>query len=213
MSLPADTARHDEREAFARTLLTYGPEAPTILPGWDAEGLLTHLLERERHPHLVVGSTLPGPLGGRAAAARAARREQPWQRRVETFRQGPGRFSPVGRIDALSGQGELLIHHEDLRRAQRGWEPRRLPAEATAQAWRAVGLMAPLAMSVRAEVTLVSPQGGRRLRSRRAVGSLRVHGDPLELLLWVSGRDEVARVRVHGDDSALQALREGRRGL
>lgn len=213
MSPSPEAAQHDERESFARTFLTHGPQAPTILPGWDAEDLLEHLVGRESSPHLVLGVKLPGPLGRRASAAREAWREQSWERRVETFRQGPGRFSPAGRIDALSGQGELLIHHEDLRRAQLGWEPRRLTAETAAQAWRAVGLMAPLAVSLRAEVTLVSPQGGRRLRSRRAVGSLRVHGDPLELLLWVSGRDEVARVRIHGDDAALQALREGRRGL
>ncbi|ASK64544.1 TIGR03085 family protein [Brachybacterium avium] len=205
--------RHDEREAFARTFLTHGPEAPTILPGWDAAELLEHLLLREGAPHLRVGSHLPGALGARAQRALDALRASSWQERVERFRQGPGRLSPIGRIDALSGQGELLIHHEDLRRAQLGWEPRQLPAEAAADAWRAVGLMAPLAMRVRAEVTLVSPLGGRQLRSRRAVGSLRVHGDPLELLLWVSGRDEVARVRVHGDQVALQALREGRRGL
>lgn len=205
--------QHDEREAFARTFLLHGPEAPTILPGWDATELLEHLLLREGAPHLRVGSRLPGPLGARAQRALDALRASSWQDRVARFRKGPGRLSPIGRIDALSGQGELLIHHEDLRRAQPGWEPRRLPAEAEADAWRAVGLMAPLAMRVRAEVTVVSPQGGRRLRSRHAVGSLRVHGDPLELLLWVSGRDEVARVRVHGDQAALRALDQGRRGL
>ncbi|MDN5821006.1 MAG: TIGR03085 family metal-binding protein [Brachybacterium sp.] len=205
--------RHDEREALARTFLTHGPEAATILPGWDAAELLEHLLLREGAPQLKLGTRLPGPLGARAQRTLDALRESPWQDRVARFRQGPGRFSPIGRIDALSGQGELLIHHEDLRRAQPGWEPRLLAAEAAADAWRAVGLMAPLAMRVRAEVTLVSPLGGRQLRSRRAVGSLRVHGDPLELLLWVSGRGDVARVRVHGDQAALQALQEGRRGL
>ena len=211
--MSAHGAPHDEREAFARTFLTHGPGAPTILPGWDAEDLLEHLVGRERSPHLVIAAALPGPLGRRAAAARAAWRARPWADRVESFRAGPGRLSPAGAVDRLSGQGELLIHHEDLRRARHGWEPRRLPDETSADAWRAVGLMAPLAMSVRAEVVLVSPLGGRRLRSRRPVGSLRIHGEPLELLLWVSGRDEIARVRVDGDAGGLQALREGRRGL
>lgn len=73
--------------------------------------------------------------------------------------------------------------------------------------------MAPLAMRIRAEVTLVSPLGGRRLGSRRAQGSLRVHGEPLELLLWVTGRDEASRVQVHGEPAALRALQDGRRGL
>lgn len=205
--------QHDEREAFARTFLVHGPEAATILPGWDAEDLLAHLMGRESYPHLVLGARLPGPVGRRAAAARRAWREEPWEHRVERFRSGPGRLSPAGAVDRWSGQGELLIHHEDLRRAQPGWEPRRLTADVTAAAWRNLRLIAPLAMRVRADVTLVSPLGGHQQRSRRAVGSLRVHGDPLELLLWVSGRDEVARVRLHGDRAALQALREGRRGL
>src|SRR5699024_11840796 len=106
-----------------------------------------------------------------------------------------------------------LILPAARRPAPPGWAARRLPPAPSAAAWRAVGLMAPLAMSVRAEVVLVSPLGGRRLRSRRPVGSLRIHGEPLELLLWVSGRDEIARVRVDGDAGGLQALREGRRGL
>jgi len=202
-----------EREEFARTFLALGPEAPTILPGWDAAELLEHLLLREGAPHLRMAPSLPGPLGRRAQQSLERLRARPWQDRVEQFRRGPGRLSPVGRLDALSGQGELLIHHEDLRRARDGWEPRRLSPATAAAAWRAVGLMAPLAMRVRADVTLVSPLGGRQLRSRRAAGALRIHGEPLELLLWVSGRDEVARVRIHGDESALRALREGRRGL
>jgi uncharacterized protein (TIGR03085 family) len=205
--------QYEEREEFARTFLALGPAAPTILPGWDAEELLEHLLGRERHPHLVVGPKLPGVIGRRAEQARAAHRALPWTTRVETFRQGPGRLSPVGALDRFSGEGELLIHHEDLRRAQSGVEPRRLSPAVAADAWRSVGLMAPLAMRVRADVTRVSPLGGRQLRSRRAEGSLRVHGEPLELLLWISGRDEVARVRVHGDRGGMRALQEGRRGL
>ncbi|MGP9536997.1 TIGR03085 family metal-binding protein [Brachybacterium sp. AOP43-C2-M15] len=202
-----------EREDLARTFLALGPAAPTILPGWDAADLLQHLLLRESAPHVMIGRRLPGALGGRSRARLDELRAEPWSEQVERVRRGPGPLSPAGRIDALSGQAEQLIHHEDLRRAQDGWEPRRLGTGAAEGAWRAVGLMAPLAMSVQADVTLVSPLGGRRQRSRRSRGGLRVHGEPLELLLWVSGRDEVARVRIHGDEPALQALREGRRGL
>ena len=202
-----------EREQFAATFLELGPEAPTILPGWDAAALLEHLHVRERAPQQMLAERLPGPLRSRARVALARYRDTPWIERVEQFRTPPGPLSPVGRLDALSGQAELLIHHEDLRRAQPGWEPRRLAPDAAADAWRAIGLMASLVMKVGADVTLVSPLGGRRLRVRRAAGSLRVHGEPLDLLLWISGRDEVARVRIHGDEPALRALREGRRGL
>lgn len=202
-----------EREEFADSFLALGADAPTILPGWNAGDLLEHLHLRESAPQLRVATRLPGPLARRAQAALKSYQVSPWQERVARFRTGPGPFSPIGRLDALSGQAELLIHHEDLRRAQDGWEPRRLSTAAAQDAWRAVGLMAPLAMRVRADVALVSPLGGRRVRARSSAGSLRVHGDALELLLWVSGRDEVARVRVHGEPAALRALQDGRRGL
>lgn len=204
---------HPEREDFADTLLALGEEAPTILPGWDAAALLEHLLVREGAPHLRLAPRLPGPVGRRAERSLERLRALSWTDRVARFRQGPGALSPVGRLDALSGQGEMLIHHEDLRRAQPGWEPRRLSPDVAADAWRAVGLLAPLVMRVRADVLLVSPLGGHRMRSRGAHGSVRVHGEVMELLLWVSGRERVARVRVHGDDAALRAVAEGRRGM
>lgn len=209
----AQSSGHDERAELADSFLALGPRARTILPGWDAADLLDHLLVREGHPHLVVGSSLPGPIGRRAVRAREALRDLPWGQQIEALRAGPGRLSPAGAADRLSGQGELLIHHEDLRRAQDGWEPRRLDPAASADAWTSLGLMAPLVMRLRADVTLVSPLGGRRVRSRRAEGSLRVHGEPLELLLWASGRERVARVRVHGDAGGMRALQEGRRGV
>jgi len=208
----ADLECH-EREALAASFAALGPAAPTILPGWDAADLLEHLDLRESGAHLLLGAHLPGPLGRRAREERERRATADWAERVERFRRGPGPLSPVGRMDRLSGQAELLIHHEDLRRGRRGWEPRRPDAERDRAAWRAVGLMAPLAMRIRADVTLISPLGGRRLRSRGAEGSLRVHGEPLELLLWVTGRDEVARVRIHGDSGGRRALDAGRRGL
>lgn len=210
---PADDRALSEREEFAKTFLALGEHASTVLPGWDAADLLEHLLLREGAPQLLLGRRLPGRLGAAARQGIEDLRALPWRARVERFRTGPGRFSIAGRVDALSGQGELLIHHEDLRRAQPGWEPRPPQAERDRSAWRALGVMAPLAMRVAADVTFVSPQGGRRIGSRHAAGSLRVHGEPLDLLLWVTGRDEIARVRLHGDEGARRALAEGRRGL
>lgn len=207
------TAGAEERAQFAASFLELGPGAPTILPGWDAPDLLEHLLLRESHPHLMVGAALPGPLGRRAVRAREDLHSTPWVRLVDQFRTGPGPLSPAGTMDSLSGDGELLIHHEDLRRAQDGWEPRQLSAAQDASAWKALGLMSRVFLRVPVDVTLVSPRGGLRRPARRSAGSVRVHGEPLELLLWVAGRDDVARVRIHGDDAGQQALRDGRRGL
>ena len=202
-----------ERRLLADDLARLGPEAPTILPGWDALELLDHLLLRERYWPLVAGGKLPGPAGRRAQARRERALARPWDEKIDLLRDGPPRSSPAGKADALTGDLELLIHHEDLLRAQDGWRPRRLPAAVERAAWRGVGGFALIALKVPARVTLVSPRGGRQVGPRRAEGSLRVHGEVLELLLWVTGRDEVAQVQVQGDAAGLAALREGRRGI
>lgn len=209
-------ARGDERAALADDFERLGPTAPTILPGWDALELLDHLLHRERFPHLMLGSRLPGALGEKARAADDRFLALSWGRKVDLLREGPSLASPVRHADRLSGGGELIIHHEDLLRAQDDWSPRDLDARTMDDAWRSLQLMSRAMLRVPVDVTLVSPRGGLHRPSRGphdSRGALRVHGDPLELLLWVSGRDDVARVRIDGDEGALQALAEGRRGF
>lgn len=206
-------AHLDEREALAASFLALGPAAPTILPGWDARELMVHLLLRERHSALVPALRMPGPYGARARAVEGELRGADWETLVERLQEGPGRLSPLGAIDRLSGLAEQLIHHEDLRRAQDGWEPRGPGAVSQEDAWRAVRLMAPLTLRVPVRVLLVSPLGGARVGSRTAEASVRVHGEPVDLLLWATGRERVARVRVHGDDAGRRALAAGGRGL
>ncbi|GAB4096194.1 TIGR03085 family metal-binding protein [Brachybacterium horti] len=214
---PADGAAgpdpRSERAQIADALAQLGPAAPTILPGWGARDLLDHLLLRERFWTLQLGGALPGPAGTALTQRKEAALGLPWEQKVALLREGPGRLSPAGRADALTGDLELLIHHEDLRRAQDGWRPRRITPEVERAAWRGIGVFARLSLRVDARVTLVSPRGGKQVGPRRAEGSLRVHGEVLELLLWVTGRDEVARVQIQGDLAGLAALREGRRGI
>lgn len=202
-----------ERDATADSFTALGPDAPTILPGWDARELLEHLLVRESFPQLMLGASLPGGPGRRAAAARDRVGALPWEEQVSLLRGGPPRWSPAGGVDRLSGDAELLIHHEDLRRGQPGWQARRLPEEVRSQAWRATRLFARVMLRLPVDVTLVSPLGGAQRRSRRSEGAVRVSGEPMELLLWVSGRERVAEVRVEGDPGALARLEEAARRM
>lgn len=205
-------AERDERALLAEAMERLGPDAPTILPGWNALELLDHLLQRERRGHLMLGGMLPGQVGRRAREAEDAAADLSFGEKVAQLREGPPRISPTGHVDALTGQAELLIHLEDLLRAQPRWSVPDLPEEATRRAWRAAGLFARM-MRVRTEVLLISPLGGRRVRRPRAEGTVRVLGEPLELLLWASGRDEVAQVRLEGDGRALAALAAGSRSI
>ena len=50
-----------ERAALADDLVSFGPDAPTILDDWNAQDLLEHLILRERRPDLLVGPHIPLP--------------------------------------------------------------------------------------------------------------------------------------------------------
>lgn len=203
-----------ERASLADDFVSFGPDAPTILDGWDAQDLLEHLIIREHRPDLLVGSQVPvGAVTDWVEAERAKLRELDWADQVARFRAGPKRFSPVRGVDALMNTGEYFVHHEDLRRARRGWEPRELGEQAERELWSVLKRMARMLVRADVDVTLVAPQGGLRIRTRGAQGSVRVHGKLSELLLWVFGRDRVARVSVEGDRSALAVLQQGERGI
>jgi uncharacterized protein (TIGR03083 family) len=96
-------------------------------------------------------------------------------------------------VDRLVNGAELVIHHEDARRAQPGWRPRALPVRDQDELWGMVkgfGRLSrrPLVLR-RADATGVEHQVGS--------GTPRtLTGEPLELLLWLSGRRDVARVVV-----------------
>lgn len=203
-----------ERASLSDDLISFGPDAPTILPGWSAQELLEHLILRERRPALLIGPKVPIP-----AVAAWAERERgrltgmDWAEQVDMFRRGPGRLSPVRGIDGMMNTGEYFVHHEDLRRARPGWEPRGLGDPAERELWGVLKRMARLLITAEVDVTLVSPHGGLRIPARRSQGSVRVHGPASELLLWAFGRDRVSRATVEGAPESVQVLNRGSRGV
>lgn len=200
-----------EREALSHSLERLGPTAPTLLPSWQARDLLQHLLLRERWPHLMALSYVPGYAGLWAQRRLEERAALTWQQMVDLFRAGPPPLSPLLPVDARVNAAEHLVHHEDLLRAQPDWKPRSLSAQRQEEAWQVLRQMHRLLVRVPITLTLVAPQGSLRQRRRRE-HSVRVHGDPVELLLWAFGRDDVC-VQLHGSGSALDLLAQGRRGF
>ena len=84
----------------------------------------------------------------------------------------------------------MLIHHEDVRRGQPGWEPRDLSA-IDAQLWLLVKRLSAFSRRKSATpFTLATPDG----RTIPSTDSATVVGDPMELLLYVMGRTGAAQV-------------------
>ncbi|MDO5700650.1 MAG: TIGR03085 family metal-binding protein [Bowdeniella nasicola] len=203
-----------ERHDLVALSREVGPDAPTLCDPWTSADLLAHLYVRENCP-----KALPGIAGG--PLAHLAEREM--VRALDRFGFSgladqvlAGPPAPMKFCDSQANTLEYFVHHEDLRRAQPGWEVRRLRAADRLELARRFGTFAAL---------LPSPTGGpvflqssdlaarttwlqgsardlaaKRLKARLSVSPAplvtRVRGPVAELIVWAFGRTGVARVDV-----------------
>jgi uncharacterized protein (TIGR03085 family) len=205
------TAAQRERSALVDTMRDVGPDAPTLCGDWTTRDLAAHLVVRERRLDATPGITIPALAGYTANVQRQVARSTDWEELLNKIASGPPLYSPFKLLDPVANMGEMFIHHEDVRRAQTGWEPRRLDDGTVKALGRGLPIMARLTLAkAPARVSLCTPDG-RTLVTVGRGPELTVTGEPQELLLFISGRDE-ARL-TFSDAQAVQAVRAARRGL
>lgn len=204
MTTSYQTLARRERTALADLLEELGPDASTCCEGWTTAHRAAHLVTRDRRPDPAPGLVREATPIGRPLAT--------WSHRVEDrlrtgtryadlvarVRSGPPRWLPAAwpPVAAVVDTAEYAIHHEDVRRAQPGWAPRVLPPGAQDRLWGNVVFFGRVAAG-RVPGTLVlrrSDVPGVERRYGSGTPETVVAGEPLELLLWASGRLDVARV-------------------
>jgi uncharacterized protein (TIGR03085 family) len=200
-----------ERRALADALIEAGPDAPTLCAGWTTGDLAAHLVVREHRPDTVPGLLVP-PLAGHSDKVRLHYRDSmPYADLVARFRAGPPGWSPLTlpAVDAAVNTTEYFVHHEDVRRAREGWEPRDLPAAIEEVLWRRLRAARMVLRRLPAQITFVDP-AGRTQRVTTRGRLVRVHGPASELTLWALGRKDAARVRLTGEAEAVNVLNQAR---
>jgi uncharacterized protein (TIGR03085 family) len=206
------TAAQRERSALVDTLREVGPDAPTLCAGWTTRDLAAHLVVRERRLDATPGITLPFLAGYTAKVQDRLTRSTSWDDLVELVASGPPIYSPFKLLDSVANLGEMFIHHEDVRRAVDGWQPRVLDESTAAALCRQLGFLSRIALGKQpAQVTLRTPDG-RQIARVGSGDAVTVTGEPQELVLFVAGRDAV-RVEFDGDPQAVAAVRGSHRGL
>ncbi len=218
----------DERHALAKTLRRAGADAPTLCGEWSTAQLAAHLVLRERSL-VELGGRLPVKRLHQAAERLISRvaSEQPYERLVELVDRGPtwrdvrwplptapAWSAPV--VREAANLTEYLIHHEDVRRAAADWTPRALPVDVQMAVWKRLPFTARIAMrkvSVPVELDWPShgsvPAGARQTHS----AAVRVTGDPVELVLFASGRLAQAQVEFTGEPDDVALVQGARIGL
>jgi uncharacterized protein (TIGR03085 family) len=195
-----------ERAALCDTLSAVGPDAPTKCEGWTALDLASHIVVRERDAW-TAPVILCGRLNGIVQRLQLAERATGFEAVVARLRGGPPwlfRSTPqVVRLNTV----EDWIHHEDVRRAN-GEGPRPAVFDLDDVLWKGIGAAGKVASLRLDDVGLlaVAPDGRQRsVRSGRATAEL--HGAPGEILLFLTGRTDVAQVELRGPSDAVDRVR------
>ncbi|MER5751075.1 TIGR03085 family metal-binding protein [Streptomyces sp. NPDC002088] len=196
-----------ERLLLADLLETAGPEAPTLCEGWVTRDLAAHVVVRERRPD-AAGGILIKQLASRLDKAMEEFAAKPYEELIQLIRTGPPRFSPFSlkQIDEASNTIEFYVHTEDVRRAQPDWALRELDPVFQDALWsrleraaRLMGRTAPTGLVLRRS-------DGQTVVAHRGTPVVTATGEPSELLLFLYGRQNAAKVSLEGDEDAIATL-------
>ena len=114
---------------------------------------------------------------------------------------------------------EFFVHHEDVRRAAPGWEPRELASGESDTLWDRLRMARFMLRKAPVGVEFARNDDGAatetraggapfRITARHGTPAVTVIGGPAELTLWVMGRRAAARVRMDGIQAAVTKLAE-----
>ena len=206
------TVARAERHQLCDLALEVGADAPTLCGDWDVKELVAHLLVRERSVLGAPGIIVPplARLTDRQIARTARSNLKPL---VARLRKGHSLLGlPV--IDPLVNTLEYFVHHEDIRRAQPGWEPRPLDPDTTATLWRAItvtgrGLIRPAGVPV----VIRDIDSGRTATLRRGSDPVTVSGKPSEIVMFLHGRRQTVGLELTGPEASIQRLRDADLGI
>ncbi|MDQ1650338.1 MAG: hypothetical protein QOG60_2395 [Frankiaceae bacterium] len=204
-----------ERALLVDLLRERGPAGPTLCAGWGTAELAAHLVTRESDPVALAGILVP-PLHTRTEQREAAMLASvPYERLLQRLAVGPpfGLVGLPGLADTVNVH-EFFVHHEDVRRATPGWEPRQLPTSLETALRRRLVALAPL---------LLRAVKGVRLHLRTPTGPLRsvgrgadevtLIGEVPELFLYAFGRKAAAQVSLEGPEGARATVASAPLGL
>lgn len=201
-----------ERAALVESLRAAGPDAPTLCGDWTTRDLAAHLVLREYRPDAAAGITVPALAGYTARVQERITASTGWDALLDKVADGPPLYSPFKLLDAVANVGEMFVHHEDVRRAVPGWQPRELDAHTTAALRRMVPMIGRMALArVPARVSLRTPDGSTLATVGRGP-ALSIIAEVPELVLFAFGRNEV-RAEFDGDEDTVAAVKAAKRGV
>jgi len=181
-----------ERQGLVETLKALGPDAPTLCEGWMTKHLLAHLIMRETEPVNASGILLKGRQ--KQTQNRLEELSTHFESNLSKLKSGPPLWNPMRYLDKWVNALEMLIHHEDVLRAQPNWQRRKFTDSETKELDFLLKI-APrfLVRGAKVVPTLV-------VGDLQSSGRIILRGDQVDLLLFLAGRQSASNVSIEGDE-------------
>ena len=200
-----------ERTRLCDLALETGPDAPTLCGDWTVRDLVAHLVVREHSP-LAAGIVVP-PLASVTDRETERVARKPFDKLVSRVRKARNPLALPG-VDRAVNTAEYFVHHEDIRRATDGWEPRELATDEQDALWKVVrvsgkGLIRPAGVPV----VVRRADADAETMLRGGDDPVVVTGLPSEVVLFLSGRRQTSGLVFDGPDDKVARLREARLGI
>ena len=200
-----------ERQALCDLLTEVGPDAPTLCSGWTTSDLAAHLVVRERRPDSLPRNVVSSLAAHAEKVRLSARDHRGWDDLVGLIRSGPP--APLRLVDEPFNTVEFFVHHEDVRRASSGWEPRKIDPEHEEALWGRLKVMGRL-LTRKSPVGVAGESPGFGYMTMKVGSPLVVlRGSPGELVLATFGRSSHADVEFEGDELSVERLKHASLGV
>jgi uncharacterized protein (TIGR03085 family) len=206
-----------ERRELCDLMLELGPDAPTLCGEWTAFDLAAHLVVRERNPLSSPGIIFGGPFESLTDKVMEREKRRGFEAVVERVRSGPWGPLAIPQVRAAVNFVEYTIHHEDLRRPN-GLGPRTDRDDLQNAVWSRLQQLAGLSVRkarigpIAVELQATGPVDGSKVAGK-GPERVRVVGPPLELLLFMYGRQASAEVEVSGEQHAVDVVNSAKFGI
>ncbi|HVK22847.1 MAG TPA: TIGR03085 family metal-binding protein [Actinokineospora sp.] len=203
----------DERAHLCDLFTEVGPDAPTLCGEWKTRDLAAHLVVRERRPD-AAGGILVKPLASYLDRVQNSYAAKPWPDLVALVRSGPPLLSVyhLPGMDDLLNTTEFYVHHEDVRRATAGWQPRPADKRRDAVLWAALSRSAKMMFRKSPVGIILRTPEGKDVTAKRGPDTVTITGASGELLFYAFGRSE-SIVEFEGDQAAIGLVNGISRGL
>jgi uncharacterized protein (TIGR03085 family) len=200
-----------ERAAFVEAARAAGPDGATLCEGWTVADLVAHVLLRERRPLAGLGIVVPPLRPYTNSVQGRLKKKNEFSDLLRKVENGPPLLARA--IDEVMNTMEFFIHTEDIRRAAPQYADRFVEPREEKMIFGRLRFLAKMGKRHSAIPFVLEAENFGRIVGKDGETAVIISGLPSELCLYMSGRQQVAKVNVAGPNEAIAALHDARFGF